>query len=152
MKRIFPLFILLFIFLASCNTYKKYEDTNGENDYQLQEITEDMFISEQHVLKVAAVSNSTTKDGVTTKTLSVYRFDGVENECTFKAGTYLIKVFFQVKSGNARLALTDGKKIVHEFNVNEDNQEYEFTNDTKYYLKLAGEAAELEFKLEVTKK
>ena len=154
MKKIVSLVIITFVMLlaCSCGPFKTYQDTNGDDNYTLQSITENEIINNTGGLKTAAVSNTKTKDGVTNITESIYRFDGIEKVYTFKKGSYAIKLSYTVKSGNGRLVITDGKKIIHDFLINEDNQEYEFEATSTSYLKLVGESCELQLEIEIIKK
>ena len=147
----FGFIIILFItiFLLSCKAFKQYEDTNGADNYALQSITEEMLIKESGGLQVGAISNNSTKNGVTSIYSKVHQFDGVNELHKIKKGNYVMKVSFVVTSGNTRLVITDGTKIIKEFEVNNENQEYVFSCDKTYYLKLAGESCEYELNIEI---
>ncbi len=150
MKKIYLLFIILLsLFLTSCGVFKTYEDTNGNDDYSLQEITEEMVIKNKGGVQIAAVSSEVTKDGVTNIKLSVGEFNGVNQIHVFRKGSYTVNVNYEVSGGNTRLVITDGSSIIKDFNVNEDNQVYEFTCEKNYYLKLAGESCEFKLNVEI---
>ena len=153
MKKLLIVIIAIIAFFSmSCKAFERYEDTNGDNNYTLQHITEEMLIKNDSGLQVGAVSTKTTKNGETNISLSVMTFDGVNEIHRFKKGSYVVTINFKVSSGNTRLVITDGSKVIKGFNVNEDNQEYEFTCDKPYYLKLAGESCEFELKVVVKSK
>ena len=150
--------VLLFIcfctvlFCASCGVFKTYEDTNGEDNYELQEITEDMLINKKGGVQIAAVTSEVSKNGVTNIKLSVGELHGISEVHEFSKGSYVMTLNYQVSSGNTRLVLTDGESIVKEFNINEDDQVYEFTCAKRYYLKVAGEACKFSLKAEIKEK
>ena len=153
MKKVFLLLcFVLSIMMISCAGFTQYEDTNGEDNYRLQSITEEMLINKNGGLQIGAVNSKTTKNGVTNISSSVHQFDGVESFHSFKKGSYEVKVSFTVSSGNARLVITDGNKIIYDFNINQDDQVYEFTCNSTYQLKLAGEACEYNLKVEIKSK
>lgn len=151
MKRIFIFIFTIFLtlLLSSCGVFKTYEDTNGNDDYSLQEITEEMVIKNKGGVQIAAVSSEVTKDGVTNIKLSVGEFNGVNQIHVFRKGSYTVNVNYEVRGGNTRLVITDGSSIIKDFNVNEDNQVYEFTCEKNYYLKLAGESCEFKLNVEI---
>ena len=152
MKKIYLLFIILLtLFLTSCSAFKTYEDTNGEDDYSLQEITEEMVIKNKGGVQIAAVSSEVTKDGVTNIKLSVGEFNGVNQIHVFRKGSYTVNVNYEVTSGNSRLVITDGSSIIKDFDINKDNQVYEFTCEKNYYLKLAGESCGYKLNVEIKK-
>ena len=146
--------LLLFslVFLLSCGVFTQYEDTNGTDNYSLQSITEEMLIKNDKGLQIGAVTSSTRNNDEQKIKKSVHQFDGVEELAKIKSGTYEMILSFKVTSGNTRLVLTDGNKIVYEFMVNEDNQTYTFEAKQPYYLKLAGEALGYELEAVITKK
>ena len=151
-KRFILLLILLSLFLVSCKKYVHYTDTNGDDNYTLENITDEMIVKQNTVLKIASISNETVKDGNMDMTYSVGRFDGVEKEYTFKRGKYEIEINFTVNSGNARLVISNDKEIVYDFNVNESGQTYILDVNERHYLKLAGEDANISVNIKITKK
>ena len=153
MKKIAILICLIFsMFLLSCAAFTQYEDTNGDDNYTLQSITDDMIMKKDGGIQIGAVNSKTTKKGVTKISSSVHKFDGVENFQSFSKGSYEITLNFHVSSGNAKLVITDGNKIIYVFEINKDDQVFEFSCDKTYYLKLAGEACEYQLQAEIKSK
>ncbi len=153
MKKISILILLFsFIFLMSCGIFEQYEDTNGADNYSLQSITEEMLIKNDKGLQIGAVTSSTRNSDEQKIKKSVHQFDGVEELARIKSGSYDIILDFKVSSGNTRLVLTDGSKVIYEFLINEDNQTYSFEANQTYYLKLAGESLGYELNAVITKK
>ena len=153
MKKI-GIFILLFsfVFLMSCGLFDQYEDTNGEDNYALQSITEEMLMTSTKGLQIGAVTSSTKNKEEHKIKKSVHQFDGVEELAKIKSGSYEIVLTFKVNSGNTRLVLTDGNKVIHEFLINEESQIYNFDTTKSYYLKLGGECLNYELDVTITKK
>lgn len=153
MKKISILFLLFsFVFLLSCGVFEQYEDTNGADNYSLQSITEEMLLKSDSGLQIGAVTSSTKNSNEQKIKKSVHKFDGVTDLSKIKAGSYDIILDFKVSSGNTRLVLTDGSKVIYEFNINEDNQTYSFETDRTCHLKLAGESLGYELNVVITKK
>ena len=154
MKKIILIGILSFILILamSCGVFATYEDTNGNDDYTLQSITMEMLLNKDSALEVGSISSKDTKNGVTSLLLNVTKFDGVKMLNRFSKGSYTLLVSFKVRAGNTRLVLTDGKKIIYDFLINEENQVYEFTCDSPYYLKIAGESCEFDLQVKIEKK
>ena len=135
-SRLLPL-VLALVLLLSLGGCKKYEDTNGPDDYSLQTLTEADLVSGKtggsSVGRVESNVNDTHK-------LKIKTFNGVESLQKFKRGDWQIELSFQVTKGNARLYLCSGGEILHEFQVNRDNQYYAFTVDSEdVSLRIAGE-------------
>ena len=143
---------LIVLFSASCGVFKTYKDTNGDDNYTLQQITEDMIINKSGGLQISAVSSKTTKNGITNISLRVGEFNGIDEVHIFKSGSYIVTLNYNVTSGNTRLVITDGRNIIKDFKINGDNQVFEFTCERKYYLKLAGESCEFDLSVEIKNK
>lgn len=153
MKKILLVICFMFIlFSMSCGVFKQYEDTNGDDDYTLQSITDEMLIKDSGGLQVGAITSTSSKNGITNISLKVHRFDGVNEIYKIKSGSYTMTVNFKVTSGNAKLVVTDGKRIVKTFNISEEDQVFEFTSTNSYYFKMAGEACEFELTAEIKNK
>lgn len=148
MRKISLLLVILlgFSFLSACSALQ-FEDTNGDEDYSLQSIVdEDIVRSSNHV---SVGSFETTVNNVTK--LTTKKFNGVRSLETFRNNTYTIEVSFKVTKGNAKLVLCDGDSILHEFEVNQDNQTYSFTCDERVQLKIAGEDCAFELRYTYSK-
>lgn len=154
MKKIVLLLLVSFLLILSlsCNILKTYEDTNGPDNYMLENITSEMIIKRDNSLETGSVSSKDTKNGITSIIFNVHKFDGVKQLHTFKSGSYAVLVSFKVTSGNTKLVITDGKKIVYEFLVNDAEQEYSFECSNNNYLKIAGEACEFQLSVKIEKR
>ena len=154
MKKLFLITIIMLVLTLtfSCSVIKTYEDTNGDNNFTLQTITKDMLIKNEGGLEVGSVSSQDTKNNITSILLNVSKFDGIKQVYRFKSGSYAVLVNFKATKGNGALVITDGKKIIYEFAINEENQSYEFECKTSNYLKVAGESLEFELSVKIEKK
>ena len=130
--------VLLFVFVLSACT--KYEDTNGENDYTLQIITDDQIIKGSSYNVVGSFKKVINNEGKYT----VKKLNGVFTIDTFSKGSYTFNVDFKVPKGNAKLVLCNDDKIIYEFTVNEANQSYTISSSKRFHLKVAGESSSLE--------
>lgn len=132
---------VLVLSLAGCK-FVTYEDTNGDEDFSLQTLTE-----------ADITSNITTySQKMGTKTMinneisySAKSMSGIIRiyEANLRDGDLEIQVSSKVSKGNARLVLMVGNEIVHDFDLNKDNQVYTLEKCTgQVCLRLAGESAE----------
>lgn len=123
------------------------EDTNGSDNYSLQQITDVNIINKD----IGAIGGpNTEKDNITnTTTYFSNKFTGVaeiygEN---ITANRYEIVVnLATVESGNFRMVLLVDDEIVHDFTLNELTQSYVLENVSGYVsLCIAGESADFTF-------
>lgn len=138
-KVVFSLFLLLCL-LCACGLFLSYEDTNGDDNYELQTITEEMIIDGS---KYSSVNSFETTVNNKTK-VTIKKFNGVKTLKTFNKGSYTINLNFEVTKGNAKLVLCDNDKIIYEFIINADNQTYIIDAESRVYLKIAGESCAFE--------
>ena len=141
MKRLFCAFfaLLLLLSLAGC-MMKSYEDTNGEDNFSLQSLTDQDIIHGTNTSTVmtssVTVHTRTTCKAKTITGVKELFMQKMQNE------TLDIVVSCQITQGNARLVLLVDDKIVHDFALHEENQHFTLENVTgKVRLKLAGERA-----------
>ena len=144
--------VLVVIFIAVCGIWmfssdvEHIEDTNGADNYSLQQITDSNIIN----MDIGALNYSETTDNITnTTTYSSDKFTGVAEiyRTNIKANRLEITVnHAQVNSGNFRLVLVHNDEIVHEFTLNELVQSYTLENPNgTVSLRIAGESADFMF-------
>lgn len=140
MKRFicFTLLALTLLSLASC-TASTYEDTNGEDDFSLQTITDEDIIKGINTSQFfTSTLNSNDKTTCKAKTMSgvVELFEGkLENE------SFEIVVSSEITKGNARLVFVFNNEIVHDFDLNGEGQSFVMENATgNFSLRIAGES------------
>ncbi len=149
-KILFPVGIVIFIVVFAIwmfsSNIEHIEDTNGSDNYQLQQITDSNIIN----MDIGALNYKEHTDAITnTTTYSSDKFTGVAEIYT----TNIIGNRFditinhaQVNSGNFKIVLIHNNEIVHEFKLNELTQTFtlEKPNGT-VALRIAGESADFMF-------
>ncbi len=150
-KRLVLLLVLLLCFLlAGC---KEYEDTNGEDDFTLQTITDENIIH----LDTGA-SNLTYKElnlGLLKSTeYSSKNFNGVEQiYLTSFWGKSDIEVYIghmNVKKGNFKLVVINNDEIIKEIPVDAFGETYYFEDlEGDFSVHVAGESAAFSFHIEI---
>ncbi|MBQ8228012.1 MAG: hypothetical protein IJZ88_03265 [Clostridia bacterium] len=122
------------------------EDTNGDENYSLQTITDDNIIK----MDLGALNLKESTDSISnTTTYSSNKFTGVSEIY----GENIIGNRFEitinharVDSGNFKIVLLEDNEIVHEFKLNELTQSYVLENPSGYIsLRIAGESADFMF-------
>lgn len=127
-----------------------YEDTNGDDNFALQTITdEDILKGKIEADGLSGNVNSSTGEenylsnsfsGVCT--LFSQESNGEDVEFTVE--------YITVEKGNFKMAVVVNEKIIHEFNLGESNQSYTVENARgQVSLIVAGESAKCDFKFNV---
>lgn len=121
------------------------EDTNGEDNYKLQKITDYNIIDRD----IGALGLNTTKNAITNvTTYSSEKFTGVEEIYGNNIWGNRFEITInhaRVDSGNFKIVLLEDDKIVHEFKLNELTQTYVLENPSGYIsLRIAGESADFQ--------
>ena len=132
------LVVLLLLSFPGCMMIS-YEDTNGEDDFSLQTLTDQDIIGSSSCSKY--MSSTTTMGNRTV--CKVQTMSGVESLFQRRVENQRLDILVScaVTKGNARLVLVVDDTIVHEFALNKDNQHLTLENVTgKVSLKLAGES------------
>ncbi len=131
---LFSITLALLLLLAGCKTYT---DSNGPDDYSLQSLTEEDVLKSGSCVKTGAVETNVNDNySASAKTLH-----GVETLTTFsQPGSYSLDLSSKVTKGNARLVLCTKEEILHDFALNEAEQNWTFTvAQASVYLRIAGE-------------
>ena len=136
--------LLAFALLCSLSgcALLSYEDTNGDDDFTLQTLTDEDLIEGTNGLSSLMSSRTVLKNTITYKCQNL---SGIYTVCTKepKNGTLELTVSCTVKKGNARLVLTSDSEILHDFEVNAADQHLVLDNlKGEVYLRFAGESAE----------
>lgn len=141
MKKIFTigLFLVLSLSLTSCG---HIEDTNGDDDFSIQTITEERILSGSSYSmtssKKVTINNKTT--------MSVKKFSGVYTLYDFDLEddeNLNFTIYSEVTKGNFKMVLTQDKKIVKNIPINTIN-DFSVSNKGDYKIKLVGESAAFE--------
>lgn len=147
MKKLTVLLILIvsFFSLSSCNLH--IEDNNGENDYSLSIITDEEIINGRNT----SVIFSSSLDWNNVCKRYIKKFSGVVIVKEFKLNNQDINLNVSTTTtlGNARYVAILNDCIIHDFEINELNQEFNLTNvNGKLVIKIAGESAEVRMEIE----
>ena len=137
-KGILLVLLIALALLTGCHRIVKYDDLNGDNNYELNTITDQDIIAFK-------LGNLRTMSVQTQNRLTVSEFHGLYQLSKIMKGKYTITVNFKINSGNAKLVICDDKEIVHTFGYNSGEAEsYILDADHAYYLRVAGEKANIE--------
>ena len=141
--------LTLALLFSGCKTYK---DTNGEDNYELQTLTEQDILQGGSVVKTGSSSSSVNN----TYTVKVKTMNGVDTLETFSGEKVVLMLSVTINKGNARLVVCTKDEILHEFELNKGGQLFSFEVDTdsKAYLRIAGEDCgySLSYQLQRSKK
>ncbi len=140
-------FLAVFALWMFSSDIKHIEDTNGADNYNLQQITDYNIIN----MDIGALNLKESTDSITnTTTYSSDKFTGVAEiyKNNIKGNRFDITInHAQVDSGNFKIVLVHNDEIVHEFKLNELMQSYTLENPNgTVALRIAGESAD--FKLD----
>lgn len=122
------------------------EDTNGDDNYKLQTITDANIINRD----IGALGAGVSSDSVTkTEMYHSNKFSGVEEIYSDNVVTNRMEFIVnhaQVTKGNFRMVLVVNDEIVHDFALNEITQTYVLENvKGTVALRIAGESAAYTF-------
>lgn len=139
-------FIGVFAFMMLTSDIEHIEDTNGADNYSLQQITDYNIIN----MDIGALNLSETKSALfTMPEYSSEKYTGVSeiymnNIIGNRFDITLYNTW--VESGNFKIVLLHNDEIVHEFKLNELVQSYTLKNPRgTVSLRIAGESADFQF-------
>lgn len=135
-----------FVISMLTSNLKHIEDTNGADNYNLQQITEYNIIN----MDIGALN--LTESNELFNNLPTYKSD----KYTGVSEIYMTNIWgnrfditlynLRVKSGNFKVVLLHNDEIVHEFKLNELSESYTLENPNgTVSLRIAGESADFEF-------
>lgn len=135
-----------FVISMLTSNLKHIEDTNGVDNYNLQQITEYNIIN----MDIGALN--LTESNELFNNLPTYKSD----KYTGVSEIYMTNIWgnrfditlynLRVKSGNFKVVLLHNDEIVHEFKLNELSESYTLENPNgTVSLRIAGESADFEF-------
>ena len=137
-KILFILITLSLVFLTGCG---HIEDTNGQDDFSLETISEDDIISNSS----SASTVSFTKTVGNKTEVSIKKFSGVKS--IYKKysadGEYTFDFDVKCNSGNLAVFLVYDDEIVKIIPVNETSS-FSYSFEGTFEVKIAGESANLE--------
>ena len=141
------LFILpMFFTLTSCAA--QIEDTNGNDDYTLNTLTNEDFFKNSSITKFGSVTSKINNQA----TLKVKKMSGIETleKINLSSGNLTINTNLKITSGNIKLVLIYNEEIIKEFKINGEDSYTGIINGI-YYLKIATESANFNLQYSIIK-
>ena len=153
-KRALPLvalFLALLLLFGGCAAFSHYEDTNGDQDYTLQTLTdENIMKGTGGSLSSVSLRTSSITPSKSKVTLKVGKFSGVSTLESFRGGSSYrtVTVSLTVSAGNFKAVLCTDSEILYVFPINQTGSSYSFKKEQTVYLRIAGESAKYELTYE----
>ena len=150
-------FLTLIFICCMCFTFvgcgTEYADTNGEDNFELETITEENIINLETGASGLSYTETQLGDIYSTE-YSSKNFNGVERiYLTNFIGKSDIRVYIghmNVKSGNFKLVVINNDEIIHEFPLDTFNEEIWFEDLTgDFAIHVVGESAEFDFHIQI---
>ena len=147
----FMLILLLCFVLGGCG--KEYEDTNGEDNFALETITDEDII--QLSTGASGLSYKETNLGfLKSSEYSAKKFNGVEQIfLTNFIGKSDVEIYIghmNVKKGNFKLAVILNDEIIKEIPLDAFNEIYRFEDlEGTFSVHVAGESAAFDFYIDI---
>lgn len=150
MKHKITIFLLFFVILTGCSKMH-IEDTNGLEDYSLQEITEEDILTSTRVLYQMSIENSKIENGVQIVSKSANVFTGVDclEKLTIKS-PFTITITTSLEAGNFRVVIIKDGQIIDDGLINGTFTKT-YTESGKYQLKIVGESAKFKISYSIEK-
>lgn len=154
MKRIIGLLLIFSMCIGLTGCGPTYEDTNGDDVFTLQTITDDDIIH----LRTGASGLNYTKENIGeiiySSEYSSKNFNGVEQiyltNCILPSDVWVYIGHLSVTKGNFKLAVVNNDKIIHTFDLDTFGEEIRFENiKGSFSIHVAGESAAFSFHISV---
>lgn len=154
MKKIFMIALCCLLILGIYGCGDKYEDSNGEDVYTLQTITDDDIIN----LTTGSSGMTYKEEGkdlpVSSAEYHSKNFNGVENIYhNYYIGKSDVNIYIghlTVEKGNLRICIVVDGEIVSDIPLDSFNDTYTFENlEGDMFINVAGESAEFDFSIDI---
>ena len=154
MKKILGLILVISMCLGIVACGTEYEDSNGEDNFTLQTITDENIINIDTGASGLSYSEQSVDDVIFSSEYSSKNFNGVEQiYLTNFISPSDVSVYIghmNVKSGNFKLVVINNDEIIHEFDLDTFAEEFRFENLTgSFSIHVAGESATFEFYIDI---
>jgi len=154
MKKILSLILvaIMCLGLVACGT--EYEDTNGEDNFALQTITDENIINLDTGASGLSYTEQNLGDIIHSSEYSSKNFNGVEQiyltNFIAPSDVYVYIGHMDVTGGNFKLAIINDDKIIEEIPLDAFNEDYLFENITgSFAVHVAGECAAFSFYMDI---
>lgn len=154
MKKFLPVILVFCLCLALTGCGPEYEDTNGEDDFTLQTITDEDIIHLSTGASGLTYTEQNLGDFLHSSEYSSKNFNGVEQiYLTSFIGKSDIEIYIghmNVESGNFKLVIINNDEIIQEIERDTFNETFYF-EDLKgdFSIHVAGESAKFDFHIDV---
>ncbi len=143
---------LMCLSLVGCGT--EYADTNGDDDFTLQTITDENIIKLDTGASGLNYSEESVDDVTYSSEYSSKSFNGVEQiyltNFLTPSDVHVYIGTLNVKSGNFKLVAVNDDKIIHEFDLDTFNEEFLFEDiEGSFSIHVAGESAAFDFHIDI---
>lgn len=154
MKKIWALILAGCMCLALVGCGTEYEDTNGEDDFSLQTITDEEIINLETGASGLSYSEEHLGDLIHSSEYSSKNFNGVEQiystSFILPSDIHVYIGHMNVKSGNFKLVAVNNDEIIHEFDLDTFGEDFLFEDlEGDFSIHVAGESAAFEFYIDV---
>lgn len=154
MKKALIFILMAVMCVAFCGCGEVYEDTNGEDDFTLQILTEENIVNLDTGASGLSYSEESLNDVTFSSEYSSKNFNGVERiYLTNFVAPSDVQVYIgtmNVKSGNFKLVAVNNDEIIKEFDVDTFNEVFTFEDiEGSFAIHVAGESAAFEFYMDI---
>lgn len=137
--------------LAACGT--EYADTNGDDDFTLQTITDENIVKLDLGASGLTYSEQDFGFGVISTEYYSKNFNGVEEiyltNYLLPSSFYIYVGYLNVSSGNFKLAVVNNDEIIREIPIGTFGEQIYFENiQGSFAIRLAGESAAFELNID----
>lgn len=153
MKKIWALLpaAVLALALAGCGT--EYVDTNGDDDFTLQTITDENIVKLDLGASGLTYSEQEFGFGITSTEYSSKNFNGVEEiyltNYIFPSSFYIYVGYLNVSSGNFKLAVVNNDEVIREIPIGTFSEQIYFEDiQGSFAIRLAGESAAFQLNID----
>lgn len=153
MKRLLSIILVCCMCFVLTGCGPEYEDTNGEDNFKLQSITDDDIIN-----LATGASGLTYKEqniaGLHSSEYSSKNFNGVEQlyltSFIAKSDVEIYIGHMSVESGNFKLVVINNEKIIREIPLDTFNKSFYFEDlEGDFSVHVAGESAKFDFHIDI---
>ena len=154
MKKMLSVFCVICMCLALVSCGTEYEDTNGEDNFALQTITDENIINRDIGASGLTYTEEDLGDFLHSSEYSSKNFNGVEQlyltNFIAPSDIHVYIGHMNVESGNFKLVVINEEEIIHEFDLDTFGETFCFEDLTgAFSIHVAGESAAFDFHIDI---
>lgn len=154
MRKVWKLVFIISVLLSLTACGSVYEDTNGDDDYELQTITEENIIALDVGSSGFGYSETKLPGGISSAEYSSKNFNGVYQmyltNFILPSDIELYIGHMNVRKGNFRLVVINNDEIIFDIPLDSFGDTYRFEDlSGTFSIHVAGESASFEFYLDI---